>query len=110
MAEKPVKSVIVFGSTFSPMKPRSVGPGANTWISGPPGIWIPPAIGLGCVSTAVAVPDNDQVIAAAMPTTREIPNRPFIVPLPPKRPMAPLDEGASPQAASLSRGPHGEPQ
>ena len=29
----------------------SGGPGTNTWRSGPPGIWIPPGIGLGAGST-----------------------------------------------------------
>src|SRR5438128_5252022 len=83
IAEKPLKSVIVFGSTSSPWKPRSTGPGANTWISGPSGIWMPPGIGFGSEPTAVAVPENDKKVTVAA-TSKVTENRALTSPPSPR--------------------------
>ena len=79
--------------------PDSV-PGA---MSGPPGIWIPPGIGLGVASTAIAAPGRTSAMATARPTTNGILERALIgSPFPPRRSEAEDGPTASAPAPPMS--------
>src|SRR5262245_27300352 len=69
MALNPSKFVMVLGSVSRPWKPSSSGPGANVWINGPSGIWMPPGIGTGSVGAAIAgLPARSASAPATAPT------------------------------------------
>src|SRR5258706_7899398 len=87
---------MVFGSTSSPMSPRSIGPGASTWMKGAPGNGMkPPGIGAGDVSVATAEPGSDRTSprADARVTKTNDPRRLIdIPPLAGQRPVAPEND------------------